>query len=218
MDLLDPFSCQLHHIAFDRLKSHTPLSCPGTQSINIPLKFHCVFFSLNLTIANTVIIKKVLFQTQYLMRCHLCTERTTRDQERYPGGHPTKPEPSQIYSIYNNSLLSEAKKRIYPFQYLSTNSIAKQFAFKEFMRGCIKCLFKIQYECVNLSSIVQDFSPIIYSIVNWVSQLCPFLNACYLSDRSFFYQDEPWYLNIQWRLNLKLHKVHLMCTWVARHL
>ena len=37
-------------------------------------------------------------------------------------------------------------------------SIAKQFAFK----GCNKCLFKIQYECVNLSSIVQHFSPIIY--------------------------------------------------------
>ena len=30
------------------------------------------------------------------------------------------------------------------------------------MRGCIKCFFKIQYECVNLSSIVQDFSQIIY--------------------------------------------------------
>ena len=28
MDLLDPFSCQLHHIAFDRLKSHTPTSLP----------------------------------------------------------------------------------------------------------------------------------------------------------------------------------------------
>ena len=27
MDLLDPFSCQLHLIAFDRLKSHTPLPC-----------------------------------------------------------------------------------------------------------------------------------------------------------------------------------------------
>ena len=51
MDLFDPFSCQLHHIAFDRLKSHTPLPCPGTQSINIPLKFHCVFFILNFTIA-----------------------------------------------------------------------------------------------------------------------------------------------------------------------
>ena len=34
--------------------------------------------------------------------------------------------------------------------------------FKEFMRGCIKRLFKIQYECVKLSSIVRDFSPIIY--------------------------------------------------------
>ena len=87
------FLCQLHHIAFDRLKSHTPLPCPGTQSINIPLKFHCVYFILNFIHSHQ---QKVLFQTQYLMRCHLCTERTTRDQERCPGGHPTKPEPNQI--------------------------------------------------------------------------------------------------------------------------
>ena len=93
--------------------------------------------------------------------------------------------PVRFYSIYNNSLLSEAKKIIYPFQCLATSSIAKQFAFKKFIRGCIKCLFKIQYECVNLSSIVQDFSPIIY-YRNWVSQLCPFLNACCLSDRSLY--------------------------------
>ena len=44
----------------------------------------------------SVMVFQVLFQTQYLMRCHLCTERTTRDQERCPGGHPTKPEPNQI--------------------------------------------------------------------------------------------------------------------------
>ena len=94
MDLLDPFSCKLHHIAFDRLKSHTPLPCPGTQSINIPLKFHCVFFILNFTIANTVISKKSYFRLN--IWCHLCTERITRDQERCPRGHPTKPEPSQI--------------------------------------------------------------------------------------------------------------------------
>ena len=62
MDRLDPFSCQLHHIAFDRLKSHTPLLCPGTHSINIPLKFHCVYFILNITIANTVIRKKSYFR------------------------------------------------------------------------------------------------------------------------------------------------------------
>ena len=59
--------------------------------------------------------QKVLFQTQYLMRCHLCIERTTRDQERCPGGHPTNRSPVRFYSIYNNSLLSEAKKKIYPF-------------------------------------------------------------------------------------------------------
>ena len=161
MDLLDPFSCQLHHIAFDRLKSHTPLSCPGTQSINIPLKFHCAFFILNITISNTVISKKVLFQTQYLWDViYVQKEQGTKNGAL----GDTRQNRSQVrfYSIYNNSLLSEAKKRIYPFQCLATNSIAKQFAFKEFMRGCIKCLFKIQYECVNLSSIVQDFSPIIY--------------------------------------------------------
>ena len=92
--------------------------------------------------------QNVLFQTQYLMRCHLCTERITRDQEWCPGGYPTKPEPNQIL--------------LHLFQCLSTNSTAKQFAFKEFMRRCIKCLFKIQYECVNLSSTVQEFSSIIY--------------------------------------------------------
>ena len=117
------------------------------------------------------------------MRCHLCTERITRDQERCPGGTRQNRSPVRFYSIYN-SLLSEAKKRIYPFQCLATDSIPKQFAFKEFMRGCIKCLFKIQYECVNLSSkiLAQSF----ITVVNWVSQLCPFLNAYCLSDRSLY--------------------------------
>ena len=154
MDLLDTFSCQVHHIAFDRLKSHTPLPCPGTKSINIPLKFHCVFLVLNFTI--------VLFQAQYLMRCHLCRERITRTKNGALGDTRQNRSPVRFYSIYNNSLFSKAKKRIYPFQCVATNSKAKQFAFKEFMRGCIKCLFKIQYESVNLSSIVKDFSPIIY--------------------------------------------------------
>ena len=128
----------------------------------IPLKFHCVYFILNFTIANTVISKKSYFRLStwwdviYVQREQ---QGTKNGALRY-----TRQNWSLIrfYSIYNNSLMSEAKKRIYPFQCLATNSIAKQFAFKEFMRGCIKCLFKIQYECVYLSSIVQDFSPIIY--------------------------------------------------------
>ena len=184
MDLLDPFSCQLHHIAFDRLKSHTSLPCPGTQSINITLKFHCVFFILNFTIANTVISKKSYFRFNiwwdviYVQREQQGTKNGALADTRQ------NRSPVRFYSIYNNSLLSEAKKRIYPFQCLATDSIAKQFAFKEFMRGCIKCLFKIQYECVNLSSIVQDFSPIIYyrSQLSFTTTVCPFLNACCLSD------------------------------------
>ena len=60
MDLVYPFSSQLHHVAFDRLKSHTPFPCPATQSIN--MKFHCVFFILNFTRANAVISGKFYFR------------------------------------------------------------------------------------------------------------------------------------------------------------
>ena len=162
MDLLDPFSCQLHHIAFDRLKSHTPLPCPGTQSINIPLKFHCVFFILNFTIANTVISKKSYFRSNIWWDIIYVQREQQGTKNGALGDTRQNRSPVRFYSIYNNSLLSEAKKRIYPFQCLATDSIAKQFAFKEFTRGCIKCLFKIKYEWVNLSSIVQDFSPIVY--------------------------------------------------------
>ena len=162
MDLLDPFSCQLHHIAFDRLKSHTPLPWPGTQSINIPLKFHCVFFILNFMIANTIISKKSYFRLSIWWDVIYAQREQQGTKNGALGDTQQNLSPIRFYSIYNNLLWSEAKKRICPFHCLSTNSIAKQFSFKEFMRGCIKCLFKIQYECVNLSSIVQDFSLIIY--------------------------------------------------------
>ena len=92
MDLLDPFSRQLHHIAFDRLKSHTPLPCPGTQSINITLKFHFVFFILIFTIANTVISKKSYFR----LYMSFMYKENNKGPRTVPGGHPTKPEPSQI--------------------------------------------------------------------------------------------------------------------------
>ena len=85
--------------------------------------------------------------------------------------------------------MSEAKKRIYPFQCLATDSIAKQFAFKEFMRGLSNAFSKSNMNvstCPLLSKILaQSF----ITVVNWVSQLCPFLNACCLSDIvSLYYQ------------------------------
>ena len=33
LHLFDQFPCYLHHIAFDRLKFHTPFPCPATQLI-----------------------------------------------------------------------------------------------------------------------------------------------------------------------------------------
>ena len=37
-----PFPCYLHHIAFHRLKSHTPFPCPAFQLICIFLKFQYI--------------------------------------------------------------------------------------------------------------------------------------------------------------------------------
>ena len=120
MDLLDPFSCQLHHIAFDRLKSHTLLPCLGTQSINITLKFHCVFFILNFTIANTVISKKSYFRPNIWDVIYVQREQQGTTNGAL-GDTRQNRSPVRFYTIYNNSLLSEAKKRIYPFQCLATD-------------------------------------------------------------------------------------------------
>ena len=53
------------------------------------------------------------------------------------------------------------KERMYPFQCLPTYATARQFA-KQVVRWSAKCFLKIENKCINLSSIVQDFSPIIY--------------------------------------------------------
>ena len=186
MDLLDPFSCQLHHIAFDRLKSHTPFPCPGTQSINIPLKFHCVFFILNFTTANTAISKKSYFR----LNIWWDVIYVQREQQGTKNGAlgDTRPDrsPVRFYSIYNNSLFSEVKISIYPFQCLATNSIAKHWLLRSSWEGVSNAFSKSNMNvstCPLLSKILaQSF----ITVVNWVSQLCPFLNACCLSDRSLY--------------------------------
>ena len=100
--LTRPFICQLHHDAFDGLKSHSPFPSPTAQTINVSLKFQCILFILDFTIANTIISKesyfrlKVLFQTQCLQRCHIYTRKTARGQERCPEGNPTRLEPNPI--------------------------------------------------------------------------------------------------------------------------
>ena len=59
---VEEFPCYLHHIAFDRLKSHTPFPCPASQLIYIFLKFQCVFSIHNFSVANTVIRNESYFR------------------------------------------------------------------------------------------------------------------------------------------------------------
>ena len=51
--------------------------------------------------------------------------------------------PIRFCTIHNNSLLSVAQKRIYPFQRFPTYATAKQFALKELMRQGVECFLKI---------------------------------------------------------------------------
>ena len=60
MDLFDPFSCQLHHIAFDRSS------------------------------AKSLILDSISVEMSFMYRENKKGSRTG------PGGHPTKPAPSQI--------------------------------------------------------------------------------------------------------------------------
>ena len=46
IDFLDPFSCNLHYIAFDLLKSHVPAACQTLNGLYFFRKFRSVFTSL----------------------------------------------------------------------------------------------------------------------------------------------------------------------------
>ena len=116
MDLFDPFPCYLHHIAFDRLESHTPFLCPATQLIYAFLKFQCVLCSLNFSVANTVIRKESYFRINGCLDIINVKKKkkkkkkiTTWDQHRKESIH---------FSTYTTAKqLSVAQKRIYPLQY-----------------------------------------------------------------------------------------------------
>ena len=141
MDLFDPFPCYLYHIAFDRLKSHTPFHCPASQLIYIFLKFQCVLCILNFSLANTVIRKESYFK----VCCDIINVQRKQQGTKDSALWDTRqnPGPIRFCSVYNNSLLSVAQKRIYPFQCLPTYATAKQFARKELMRWGVKSFLKI---------------------------------------------------------------------------
>ena len=136
-------SLYLHRIAFDRLKSHTLFPCPASQLIYIFLKFQCVLCILYFSVANAIIRKESYF------RINVCwdiinvqrNQQGTKDSALWD----TRQNWGQIRfrSVYNNSLLSVAQKRIYPFQCIPTYATAKKFALKELMWWGVKCFLKI---------------------------------------------------------------------------
>ena len=104
MDFLDPFSSQLYHVAFDRLKSHTPYPCPATQSINISLKFHCVFFILNFAIANTVVSKKSYFRLNIIYDI-INVKRKQQGSRTVPWGTPDKTGAQSDFTPFTTTLV-----------------------------------------------------------------------------------------------------------------
>ena len=89
MDLFDPFPCYLHHITFDRLKSHTPFPYQASQLVYIFLKFQCVLCILNFSVAITVIRKESYF------RINVCwdivnVQRKKKGPRTVPCGTPDK--------------------------------------------------------------------------------------------------------------------------------
>ena len=105
-----------------------PLPCPGTQSINIPLKFHCVFFVLNFTITNTVISKKSYFRLNIWWDVTYVQREQQGTKNGALGDTRQNRSPVRFYAIYNNSLFSDAKKRILDFRLASNRrTILKWF-------------------------------------------------------------------------------------------
>ena len=87
-----PFPCYLHHIAFDRLKSHTQFPCQAPQLIYIFLKFQCVLCIFNFSVTNShpqTLVQRVLFQNQCLLRYHLYKENN-KGPRIVPYGTPDK--------------------------------------------------------------------------------------------------------------------------------
>ena len=138
----DPFPCYLHHIAFDRLKSHTPFPCPAFQLIYIFLKFQCVFCVLNFSVANTIIGEESYFRVNACCDIINVQRKQQGNKDSVLWDTRQNQGPIRFCSFYNNSLLSVAQKK----KSISVSSHlcqAKQFALKELTCWDVKSFLKI---------------------------------------------------------------------------
>ena len=175
----------MHHIAFHRLKSHTLFPCPASQLIYIFLKFQCVLCILHISVANTVIRKESYFRINVSWDIINVQRRQqgTKDSALW--------DPIRVCFVNNNSLLSVAQKRIYPFQCLPPMPQPNTLPLRSSCGGVSNAFSKSKMNvstCPPLSKILaQSF----ITVVNWVSQLCLFLNACCYLRKDYIHPDEP---------------------------
>ena len=206
MDLFDPFPCYLHHIAFDRLKSHTPFPCPASQLIYIFLKFQCVLCILNFSEANTVLCKESYFRISVCWDIINVQRKQQETKDSALWDTRQNRSPIRFCSVYNNCLLSVEQKKSIHFSAFPPMPQPNSLLLRSLGGGVLNAFSKSKMNVINLSSIVQDFSPII-TVVSWVSQMCLFLNACCLSEKFIFHPDEPWCSNtLHVQITCKVHK------------
>ena len=103
-----------------------------------------------------------------------------------PWGTPDKTGAQSDFTPFTTTRCCLKQRRIYPFQCLATDSIAKHLLLRSSWGGVSNAFSKSNMNvsiCPLLSKILaQSF----ITVVSWVSQLCPFLNAYCLSDRSLY--------------------------------
>ena len=105
------------------------------------------------------------------------------DQELCPVGHQSQQEANPIYHHLPPPFVVLSIEKCLSFSMFSNYSVAKQFAFKKFMRGEFKAFSKFKIKVSTSLWFFKMFAQSSITVVT-VSQLCHFLNECCLSDKS----------------------------------
>ena len=105
------------------------------------------FWSFNVSsvslIANTVVRKESYFRINVCWDIINVQRKQQVTEDSAPWDTRQNRGPIRFCTVYNNSLLSVAQKRICPFQCLPIYATAKQCSLKKFMRRSVKCFLKI---------------------------------------------------------------------------
>ena len=142
MDHFYPFPCYLHHIAFDRLKSHTPFPCPAPPLIDIFLKFQCVLCILIFSVAKQSSAISIISESMSV-EISLMYKENKKGPKTVLCGTPDKTgAQSDFAPLQQLAVVCSTEKN-------QSSSVsfhlyqAKQFALKELMRRGVKYFLKI---------------------------------------------------------------------------